>query len=92
LEFSNEVEVQKFIQGDKSDKGWIFGGTWKGRIEKNRIIIQYYPPLSEQEFQQFLKSRESVPNKICRFDQFYAKQIAIPENKFNSDQFKIINP
>jgi len=90
LEFPTATDVSSYL--DRNDKLWLFGPTWGARVEKNRIFITYYEPLSEGEMEIFKKSKDPTPEKLCRFDQYYSKQIAVVENKFDIAAFKFIHP
>jgi hypothetical protein len=86
LEFPTNKQAREWI--DKGDKFWIFGSPWYGKLVENKIIVARYPPLSKEEFDQFLKSNDPVPKRLCSFEQYYQKQMN-KENKF--DQIKVIH-
>lgn len=71
LEFEDSKEAVLFSQREKF---WLFGKTWNAKVKGNLIQVMSYPALSPQQFQQFMNSKAIVPDKLCRFDQYYAKQ------------------
>lgn len=72
LQFTSEEEVNAFCA---KDKFWLFGSTWKGKLNGNCLQVRSYPPLSQSQFQEFMNSKLATPNSLCRFDQFFAKQL-----------------
>lgn len=72
----NITDSEKVFTEWLLDKYWLFGLTWEGKLDKpNQLIyLKYYDELNEHEYDEFMRSKQIVPDKICNFIQFYSKQ------------------
>lgn len=90
LEFISPQEAIEFIS--KHEKWWLFGSKWRAQLEGSKISVQQYQPLSTSEWKEFLEGKEINPSRLCRFDQYYAKQSNLIGTNYKIDGKSPVTP
>jgi hypothetical protein len=84
-------QVKKMIKRNNTMKSsllFFFFFLFSLELHGSELWVNYYDPLSEEEFKAFTSSSASLPAKLCSFEHYFANQMKLAEHMFESSSWK----